>query len=109
MPARLLLSLAIGGFFLGLSPVRAADAAKATAPALVIRVKSIQGLVGDVKYLSSLAGREEEGKQLEGLYQSQVTNNSLHGLDPKRPLGVYAIVTPNANESYAAILVPVAD
>src|SRR4051794_36314011 len=109
MPARFVLSLAIGSLLVGLSPMRAADADKATTPTFVVRVKSLDGLIGDAKYLGGLAGHEEEGRQLEGIYQSQVQNNSVHGIDTKRPFGAYAIATPNATDSLVVALIPVAD
>jgi hypothetical protein len=86
----------------------AADDA-ASKPALLLRVKSIDDFVADVKYLVTLAGREEQAKQAEGMFRSMVGPNGLEGIDTKRPLGLYGSIDSNLMDSSAVVMVPVAD
>ena len=56
MSSRRSLSLAVLGLFAALVPVRAADD-PSRSPTLIVRVRSIESVIDDVKYLSSRAGR----------------------------------------------------
>lgn len=107
MFARRCLCLALIGLAILTGPVRAADTT--TPPTLIIRVRSIEGLIGDFQYLANLAGREEEAKQLHGLIHSRVGPKGLEGIDTKRPLGLYGSLDANLMESTAAVLIPVSD
>ena len=109
MFTRRCLSLALFGLAAIIGPVRAAAADAPTAPTLVVRVRSIDGLVGDVKYLATLAGRGEEAKQFEGLINARVGSKGLEGIDTKRPLGLYGTLDANLMESTAALLIPISD
>ena len=86
----------------------AADEATAT-PTVVVRVRSIDGLLGDIQYVADLAGRGEEAKQLEGLFKSRVGPKGLDGLDTKRPLGLYGTIDANLTDSTAVLLIPISD
>src|SRR5688572_18728584 len=92
------------------APVRAQDA-KPAAPTIAVRVKSIDGLLADVQYLAGLVGQEEQAKQLQGILEGMAGPKGLTGtgIDTKRPIGLYAVVTPGGVDSYASLLVPVAD
>ncbi|HLJ94982.1 MAG TPA: hypothetical protein VKU02_17535 [Gemmataceae bacterium] len=101
------LSLALLGLAILIGPIRAAD--DTSAPTLVVRVRSIEGLLNDIKYVATLAGRGEEAKQLEGLISSRMGPKGLEGVDIKRPLGLYGTLDANLVESTAAVLVPISD
>jgi hypothetical protein len=89
------------------SLVRAAE----EKPALVVAFKSLDGLISDSKYIAELAGKEEEAKQAEGMLKNLLGDKKgLEGLDPKKPIGLYARVNaddPKASE--VVLLLPVAD
>ncbi len=89
------------------SSVRAAD----DKPALVVAFKSLDGLISDSKYIAELAGKEEEAKQAEAMLKNLLGDRKgLEGVDPKKPIGLYARVNaddPKASE--VVVLIPVAD
>jgi hypothetical protein len=88
-------------------PARAAE--EPARPTLAVRLSSLDDLIQDARYLVTLAGHEQEAKQLEGLYGSQVKNNGLHGLDVKRPIGLYGNLSASIEDSEAVLLLPIAD
>jgi hypothetical protein len=110
MLRRLVLLLAVSGLVAVPPPVRSAEEAAAKGPTLVVRLRSIDDLLSDVKFLASLAGKEGEAKQLDA-HIHQVFPNGIEGIDTKRPLGLYAQLDPDGNlqESIPVALVPVAD
>src|SRR5436309_2751560 len=107
MFARRRLFLTLLGLAVLTGPIRAADAT--TTPTLVVRIRSLDGLLGDIKYVATLAGRGEEAKQLEGLIQSRMGPKGLEGIDTKRPLGLYGKLDESLLESAAIALVPISD
>jgi hypothetical protein len=94
----------------GAAPLRAQDA-KPTEPTFVVRLKSIDGLIADTKYIAGLVGQAEQADQAEKILQGMAGPKGLAGtgIDTRRPIGLYSIVTPAGVDSYAALLVPVAD
>ena len=66
-------------------------------------------MMGDAKYIMSLAGQEELAKQLQGMFKSMVGKEGLRGIDTKKPLGFYGTVGGNVVDSTGVALVPVAD
>src|SRR5437868_3638861 len=92
------------------SPLRADDA-KAAEPAVVVRLKSFDGLLSDLKYLGETIGKSEEVKQIDGILAALPLKNGLAGtgLDTKGPFLFYAVATPDAISSYAALMIPIAD
>jgi hypothetical protein len=109
MFARWFCSLALLGLAGIAQPVQAGADAPATTPTLIVRVRSIDGLLGDVQYVANLAGRAEEAKQLRALLESRAGPKGLEGLDTKRPLGLYGSLDANLVESSAVILIPISD
>jgi hypothetical protein len=91
------------------SPVRAAADEAAMTPTLVVRVRSLDGLLGDAQYVATLAGHEEQAKQLQSLIKSRVGPNGLEGIDTQRPLGFYGTIDANITESAGVVLVPISD
>jgi hypothetical protein len=78
-------------------------------PTLVLRVRSIDGLLNDAKYLLTVAGKENEAAQIGGLVQSQVGKQGLFGIDTKRPLGFYAKLQVDVMSSPSVLLIPIVD
>lgn len=93
-----------------LAPCLAEDIKKAEArPALVVRVKPIDGLIADVKYLAEVVGKGEEANQFEQLLKSQIGEEGFKGIDTKKPLGFYGLLKPDLKQIGGVALVPVAD
>lgn len=95
--------------FVGMVFVPLAAPAAEEAPSLIIRVRSIDSLLGDAKYLLAAVGQEEVGKQIDGFIKSQVGNKGLEGIDTKRAIGFYGTVGPNGVDSTGVLMVPVSD
>src|SRR5438128_488541 len=108
MRTRYFLFLAVCGLMALPTPARPADD-KVQTPTLVVRLRSIDGLINDFKYVATLAGRAEEAKQAEGLIKSRIGDKGLDGIDTKRPLGLYGTVNPGLMDSTAVVLVPIVD
>jgi hypothetical protein len=88
-------------------PTRAAD----PTPTVLVRIKSIDGLMADAKYLAGLAGQEEAVKQVDGMIPAVLGPKGLGGtgLDTTRPWGLYAILDPQIPNSPVVALIPVSD
>ncbi len=88
---------------------RAAQAGGADKPAVVVRVRSLNALVDNVKLLVTLAGREEIAQQVEGLIKAKIGAQGLEGIDPARPFGAYARFGKGLDDIGGAILIPIAN
>jgi hypothetical protein len=110
MLRRLVLFVAVFGLVAVTGPVRSADKAAANGPTLVVRLRSIDDILADVKYFASLAGREADAKRLDDHIHSAFPNG-IEGIDTKRPIGLYAQLDPDGNlmESIPVALVPLKD
>jgi hypothetical protein len=108
MPARLLSCLALVGLVAlpAPTPLKAAESAT---PSLVVRIKSIDTLIADIKTLATLGGAEEQAKQIDGILKAKIGAKGFEGIDPKRPLGMYGTLTGNLIDASAVVLVPIAD
>jgi hypothetical protein len=81
--------------------VRAADA---KSPSLVLRIKSIDGILQDARYFAKLAGQEDALKQVDEVLKAYDI-----GIDRTKPIGLYAAVSPNLQESPVVLLIPVSN
>src|SRR2546423_865106 len=88
---------------------RPAKAAKDAKPTLVVHLSSLANLLEDARYLARMAGKEEEARQAEKLFQRQTGGKELEGIDVKKPMGLYGYVESDLPDSRAVLLVPVAD
>jgi hypothetical protein len=86
-------------------PTRA-GAAEKVRPVTLVRIRSLDALFQDAKYLATLAGEEERARQVEGIIKARIGDKGLDGIDPKRPLGVY---TRDLVDISPVAMVPVAD
>ncbi len=78
-------------------------------PAIVVTVKSLDGLISDAKYIAKLAGKADQADMIEG-FVKQALGKGLDAIDAKKPIGAYARV--NADDpqlSEGVVLLPVAD
>src|SRR5438876_3849007 len=99
--------LALSGTVL---PARA-DTPKANEPTVVIRLKSLDGIIADAKYLAGLAGQADKAKEADAAIQALAGPKGLAGtgLDTGRPIAVYAIVGAGGLDSKGVVMLPVAD
>src|ERR687885_438540 len=82
----------------------------AARPTVVVRLGPLDRLTADARYLVELAGREEVGKQLEGLVKSRTGPKGFEGIDTGKPLGLYARVGDKGlADSTVVALLPIAD
>jgi hypothetical protein len=84
-------------------------AVKADRPAVVVRLAAIDNLVADLRYLTEVAGRDEEAKQFEGMVKNMIGPNGLEGIDTKKPICLYGWIGGSGLDSKAVFLVPIAD
>jgi hypothetical protein len=80
---------------------------KKASPALVVQIRSFDGVMGDLRYLAAQVGKEEEARQGEELLKERIGQNGLDGIDVKKPMGLYLIAGPDGTDSYGAFLLPV--
>jgi len=104
----------VGLFLLGvlvLSPLAAqAQAPEASfKPTVLLRLRAIEELAGDLRHLATKVGQEEVAKQVEALLKSRTGPKGLEGIDPKKPLGLYGTVHKELNKSEGVLLLPIAD
>lgn len=78
-------------------------------PTVIVRVKSLDGLIADARYLAELAGKEEEAKQGEALLKQVTGPKGLEGVDTTKPFGMYGRLGPNGIDSDVIVMVPIAD
>src|SRR5205823_6294284 len=78
-------------------------------PTVLVRLKSLDGLIADARYLVEMAGKEEEAKQAEGFLKAFTGPKGLEGIDTTRPIALYGYLKAEAPESPFALMLPVAD
>lgn len=87
-----------------------ASAQKDAGPALEVRVRSVNDLLGKAEYLGDLVNQAEAAKQgavfVRGLADEK---KGIEGVDPARPFGLYGSLTPDVVDSPVVLMVPVAD
>jgi hypothetical protein len=83
-------------------------AGPATPPTLVVRIRSIDSVFGDIKHLAKLSGHEEEGKRFHAAIE-KVLPKGLAGIDVKKPLGFYGKLEEDLLDSAAVLLLPITD
>src|SRR5262249_3249085 len=106
MSKRFLFSGIVLAFAVAALPVRAADP-ETKAPAIIVRVKSIDGLLDDAKYVAKLTGNDEEVKQVDGFLRSLLGDKGSEGIHTKRHIGFYGSVSEDFLNSNGALMTPV--
>jgi len=92
-------------------PARAEDSSKAVEPTMVIRLKSLDGIISDAKYLAGLAGQADKAAEADAAIQALAGAKGLAGtgLDTSRPIAIYAIVGGGGLDSKGVVMLPVAN
>lgn len=78
-------------------------------PTVIVRLKSLDGLIADARYLTEMAGKEEEAKQAEGFLKQLTGPKGLEGIDTTKPSGLYGKLGPNGVDSEVVVMLPIAD
>jgi hypothetical protein len=107
MLARWLCFLTLLGLTVLPAPARAADD-KTVTPTLQVRLRSIDGLLEDLKYMAKTTGGEDDAAKLDTSLK-QMLPNGFEGIDTKKPLGAYVVLDPNITDSSGVIFVPASD
>jgi hypothetical protein len=90
------------------APARAGEKDE-TQPVLVARVRSLDSVLDNVRLAFRLAGKEEMGKQVEGIIKAKTGPNGLQGIDRKRPFGFYTKIGSDLTDVAAVGMIPIAD
>lgn len=91
-------------------PGQAVAQPKITEPTVEVRLRSVNDLVDKAEYVGGLVDKDEPIKQVRELIKNlSAEGKGVEGLDPKRPFGAYAILTPDVASSPVVVMVPVAD
>jgi hypothetical protein len=94
---------------LALAPSLRADDKPADEPGIVIRVKSLDTVLANLKLLATVIGREQNALDIQGLIKAKVGEKGLQGIDLKRPVGAYVRFGKELEDLNGAVLIPVAD
>src|SRR5437016_6263463 len=79
-------------------------------PTTEVRLRSVNDLVDKFEYVAGLAGKEDAVKQVRELIKVlSADGKGIEGIDPKKPMGAYAVLTKEVESSPFVIMLPVAD
>lgn len=103
MRMRILVGFAVVAALLAPMSLRAADP---KAPTIVLRMKSIEGILHDAHYIAKLAGQEDKVEQVDGILKTMDI-----GIDQKKPIGLYIDMSEGGGAGLPSFvaLVPVAN
>ncbi len=98
-------------FAVGTAPASAAPVPGAADAAPTITAQTLPGnrLINTVKTLAKLVGGDVATKALDGWLKESLGEKGFIGIDLLRPLGGYAHLRPNLEESWGVAVVPVSD
>ncbi len=99
----------LAGAVIGFLAPGALRAQKAEKPTFVIRVASIDTLMGHVFHIAKIIGREGEVQMAESLLKNFTGGGGIEGLDPKKPWGMYGKIGPGGIDSEGVLLLPISD
>jgi hypothetical protein len=105
MRTRLFLILVALGFGTAASRAQAAEP-----PTLILRIRSVDGILADAKSLAALVGQESAWRNIDGLIKARFPNG-FSGVDTSKPLGLFASLDPTGNvaNTAGALAIPVKD
>jgi hypothetical protein len=103
----------VAGCFLVLVAILAAPhlarAGGADEPSVVIRIKSVDTVLQNLKLIATLVGQEQAATDILGLINAKAGKKGLEGVDTNRPLGAYVKFGKELDDINGALLIPVAD
>jgi hypothetical protein len=79
-------------------------------PTVEVRLRSVNDLVDKFEYVAGLAGKEDAVKQVRELIKVlSAEGKGIEGVDPKKPIGVYATLAKEIETSPFVFMIPIAD
>jgi hypothetical protein len=78
-----------------------------TPPTLIIRVASLDKLMGQLDLLGNLFGSGDLGKKLDGTIKSRLGPRGLTGIDANRPLAFYGRIGNDLSDMSGVLMAPV--
>lgn len=88
----------------------AAQAPKPAGPTLEVRVRSFNDQLDQFEYFAVLVGKEDMVKPIRDLVKALSNDKEgLEGFDPRKPAGLYAVLTPDVADSPVVLMLPIAD
>ena len=81
------------------APARAADE-KSAPPTVLVRLRSLDGVLEDFKYFLATAGQKPAVDQLDAVLKAVMTPNGFEGIDAKKPWAVYGVLDANLTGAY---------
>ncbi|MFO0849122.1 MAG: hypothetical protein U0871_11305 [Gemmataceae bacterium] len=79
-------------------------------PVVELRVRSVNDLLAKAEYLGEIVNQAEPAKQMAGFVKAMTDEKKgIEGIDPAKPIGLYAGLNPDVVSSPVVLLVPVAD
>jgi hypothetical protein len=83
---------------------------QAPLPTIEVRIHSIVELLPVVEFAGKMFGQPEPAKQAAEFIKSQIDpERGLDGIDPKRPWGLYAVMTKDVIDSPVILMIPITD
>jgi hypothetical protein len=86
----------------------AARTAAAQEPVMVVSAKSVDTLLGDVKYILTAGGSPQLGDLVDGMIDQFTQGKGLQGIDRSKPVGAFATLSP-AGTPDLVVFIPVND
>jgi hypothetical protein len=102
-------SLVVVGLVAAAPAARAGEKPVTVEPGVVVRVKSLDTVLQNLKLLATLLGREQAALDIQGLIKAKVGAKGLQGIDMGRPVGAYVRFGQELEDLNGALLIPVAD
>lgn len=79
-------------------------------PTLEVRLRSANDLITKAEYVAGLAGKDEIVKQFREIVKAlSADGKGIEGVDPTKPFGLTATLTPDVVSSEFTLMVPIAD
>jgi hypothetical protein len=79
-------------------------------PTIELRLRSVNDLVDKFEYLAGLAGKEDAAVQVRELIKVlSADGKGIEGIDPKKPIGAYAMLVKEIESSPFVVMLPIAD
>lgn len=79
-------------------------------PTVEVRLRSVNDLVDKFEYVAGLAGKEDAVRQVRELIKVlSADGKGIEGIDPKKPIGVYATLAKEIETSPFVVMLPIAD
>lgn len=95
---------------LGIVGLTSGRPAKAAEPTIEVRFQSVNVLLDKAEYIAGLAGKEDLVQGVKFILKNlQAEGKGIEGVDPKRPFGLYVMLSKDPVQSPVTVMVPMVD